>query len=171
MTSVRAMSARAVLGVLLAAPFAAADEPDSSAGAAPHVVVEKNGQSTRVVTQSNISIDVKLAAKPTKACQATITTRSEQRNTLAHVEGTIESADCAACSGDYTLVVRIRDASGETRTLEFSESWRRADEAPVKFTADYPIGDDVDLLGVRSKGLHCVCAGAAAADGAAERDE
>ena len=158
MTSLRSIGAGAMLGLLCVAPLGAADEPSSDVGAAPRVVVEKDGQTTRVVTQSNVSIDVKLAPKPTRACQATITTRSEQRNTVARVEGTIETADCAACSGDYTIVVRIRDASGESRTLEFSGSWQRTDDAPVKFTADYPIGEDVDLLGVRSKGLHCVCA-------------
>jgi len=163
-------AAVAALGLSLFAPLAVADEPSSEGGGAPRVVVEKNGQSTRLVTENKFSVNVKLAPKPSKACQATITTRSEQRDTLAHVEGTVETADCAACSGDYTIVVRIRDASGEVKTLEFPGSWQRADGEPVKVTADYPIGDNVDLLGVRSKGLHCICADAPAAGDATQRD-
>jgi hypothetical protein len=151
----------AVIGLMLVQVAAVADEPSSdSGGTSPRVVVEKKGQTARVVTEREVSVLVKIAPKATKNCQATMNTSSEQRDTIARVEGTIETADCAACSGDYTIVVRVRDESGETKTLEFLGSWQRADDQPVKFKTDYPIGENVDLLGVRSKGLHCVCADA-----------
>jgi hypothetical protein len=167
------MNSSAVVVALLLLPLVvAADEPSSAGGGtAPRVVVEKkNGQSTRIVTESELSIRVEVAPKATKNCQATMSTRFEQRNTTARVDGTIETADCTACSGEYTIVVRIRDESGETKTLEFVGSWQRADGKPVEFTTDYPIGENVDLLGVRSKGLHCLCADAPAAD-APQREE
>ena len=163
-----------MIGMMLAAMLASADEPSSESGASSHA--DKSGpacvggggrlskctETVHVVTERDITVNVTLAPKPTKDCQATMNTSSEQRNTVARVEGTIETSDCTACSGDYTIVVRIRDASGETKSLEFAGSWQRADDRPVRFKADYPIGENVDLLGVRSKGLHCVCADAPA---------
>jgi len=109
-----------------------------------------------------VTVSIKVPPLGTKSCQATLSTRSEQRNTVARVEGTIEIADCVACSGDYTIVLRVRDETGETKSLEFVGSWQRADDRPVKFTTDYPIGDNVDLLNVRTRGLRCVCAAAPA---------
>jgi hypothetical protein len=156
----------AVIGLLLVRS-AGADEPSSdSASASPRVVVEKNGLSTRVETESEYEIRVELAPKAAKGCRATMTTSADQRNTIARVEGTIENPDCAACGGEYTMVVRIREESGEIRSLEFASSWQRADDKPVKFTTDYPIGENVDLLGVVSKGLRCVCTDAPVASAA-----
>ena len=166
MTSIRrSMStSAAMVGLLLVTMVVVADERSSNAaGTSPRVVVDKQGHSTHVVTENEVSIRVEVAPKRTKDCQATLNTSSEQRNTVARVEGTIEIADCAACSGEYTIVVRVRDESGETKSLEFVGSWQRADDKPIKFKADYPIGANVDLLSVRSKGLHCVCADALAA--------
>lgn len=114
-------------------------------------------------SSSHVAVSIKLAPPPSRDCQATMSTRYEQRNTVARIESTIEIADCVACSGDYTIVLRVRDESGETKSLEFAGSWQRADGAPVKVTADYPIGANVDLLGARSRGLRCVCADAAPA--------
>jgi len=189
MTSLRRSigAGAAAIGLLLVPLFATADEPNSeNGGISPHVVgAEKSGlpcvggggrvskcdETVRVVTEHDVTVNVKIAPMPTKSCQATISTSSEQRNTFARVEGTIEIADCTACSGGYTIVVRVRDESGETKSLEFEGSWQRTDKQPVKFTADYPIGANVDLLGVRSKGLHCACADAPAGDTAAQKKE
>jgi hypothetical protein len=44
------------------------------------------------------------------------------------------------------------------KTLEFVESWRRDDDQPVKFSADYEIGENVDLVRARSRQLRCTCA-------------
>jgi hypothetical protein len=80
-----------------------------------------------------------------------------QRNTVARVEAVIDTADCAACSGDVVLLVAIRDSQGEPKTLEFDETWQRTDNRPVKFTKDYPIGENVDLIRVHSGRLRCSC--------------
>jgi len=171
------MASAGALAVLVAATAAAQDAPKGDGGASSHVATEKTGlgcaggggrlakctESVRVTTEREVSVSVRVPALPTKACQATLTTAYEQRNTVARVQGTIETADCAACSGDYTIVVRVRDESGETQSLEFSGSWQRADDKPVTFTTDYPIGENVDLVAVRSTGLRCACADASSA--------
>jgi hypothetical protein len=165
----------AALALLVAAASAAAqDEPQHDRGdSSSRVSVDKHlacdgvggrlskcTETVHVSTEREVTVNVKVAPPPNKNCQATMSTRYEQRNTVARVEGTIEIADCAACSGDYTLVVRVRDENGETKSLEFAGSWQRTDDYPVTFTTDYPIGANVDLLNVHSRGLRCTCADA-----------
>ncbi len=50
-----------------------------------------------------------------------------QRNTNARVASTISSASCPAASGTFTIVLRIKDESGEIKPVEFNETWQRAD--------------------------------------------
>ena len=59
--------------------------------------------------------------------------------------------------GDYEIEVRVRDANGDQQVLVFSESWQRDDDQPVAISADYPIGEDVELIRLRSRGLRCAC--------------
>jgi hypothetical protein len=178
----RSITACAV-GLLLAASLAAADEPSGASGpTSSHTEksgapcpggggrVSKCSETVHVVTEREVTTTIKVAPITTKNCQATITTSSDQRNTVARVQGTVDIADCKACSGGYTIVVRIRDETGETKALEFEGSWQRTDDQPVKFTAEYPIGDNVDLLGVRPKGIRCVCADAPAAAAAQPKE-
>jgi hypothetical protein len=170
------------VGLLLVAALAAADEPGAASGPTSSRAensgvacvggggrVSKCSETVHVATEREVTTTIKVAPITMKTCGATINTLSEQRNTLARVKGTIEVADCKACSGDYIIVVRVRDETGETKTLEFEGSWQRMDDQAVKFTADYPIGDNVDLLGVRPKSVHCVCADVPAADDAAQK--
>lgn len=141
------------------APLAAlADEP--ATGATERVVVDKNTHThiTTISAAKDIPIELQTHIGSGPTCEPTMSITYEQRNDLARVEGTIENPACAACSGDYTMAVRIRDASGETKTLEFPGTWKRTDDRAVKFTTDYPIGPNVDVVNVHSKALHCVCA-------------
>lgn len=92
-------------------------------------------------------------------CAAIMELEYSQRNTIANVRGTIDNEDCAASSGDYKLAVKIRDANGELKTLEFPETWQRLDNQTVEFKGEYPIGENVDLVSVRTKQMHCTCAG------------
>jgi hypothetical protein len=103
-------------------------------------------------------------ADPAKAteCQATLALSYVQRNTIANVEGTIENTMCAASSGDYELAVSVSDGSGgDPKVLEFIEKWQRSDDQSIKFSANYPIGENVELLRVRSRKVHCTCTAAA----------
>jgi hypothetical protein len=144
-------------------PLAAlADEPTAgTADPSNRLTVDKDKKThiTTISAAKDIPIELQANLKG-PSCNPTMAIQYEQRNTVARVEGTIENPSCAACTGEYTMVVRIRDESGESKTLEFPAKWQRADDKPVKFTADYPVGANVDVLNVRPKGLHCVCAAA-----------
>jgi hypothetical protein len=117
---------------------------------------------TTVRVEQGIKIPIELPAVPSAQCEASAESEYHQRNTLARLIGTIAVADCTAASGTYTVTVRVRDASGEIKPLEFSETWQRSDHQAVKFTKDYPIGENVELVSVRVRGLRCTCADAPA---------
>ncbi len=119
-----------------------------------------------VRTTDQHTITVSLPPPESAACNATLEIEYAQWGAVAKVEGTIETPDCAACSGDYTIAVRVRSESGEVKTLQFHESWARTDDRPLKFTSEYPIGANVDLLGARASRVRCVCADAPSGAGA-----
>jgi len=108
------------------------------------------------------ALQVQAPARPTgPQCEATTLTEYQQRNNVARVTGTVSIANCAAgTAGTFTLVARVRDESGEIKPVEFAEAWQRADAQDHTFNADYPIGDNVELMNVRVRGLTCTCAGA-----------
>jgi hypothetical protein len=91
-------------------------------------------------------------------CAATTTTEYQQRNTSARVAGAIAISDCTAAAGAYKVAVRVKSESGEDQVLEFGETWQRSDDRDVSFSADYPIGENVELVSVRLRNLTCTCA-------------
>ena len=92
-------------------------------------------------------------------CEATTLTEYQQRNNVARVTGTVSISSCpAGTTGKFTLVARVRDDNGEMRALEFNETWQRDDAQDHLFNSDYPIGDNVELMSVRVRGLSCTCA-------------
>jgi hypothetical protein len=91
-------------------------------------------------------------------CATIISVEYFQRDTIARVHGEIDNETCAASSGNYEIEARVKHENGETETLVFTESWQREDDQTIEFTADYPIGDNVELTRLRSRGLHCTCA-------------
>ena len=150
------------------------DEPAAGASdRAPKVTVDDNRRThtTTIAVAKDIPIEIRASVKG-PSCEPTMALEYEQRNTVARVEATIDNPSCAACTGDYTIAVRVRDDSGDSRTLEFPGQWQRADDKPVTFTADYPVGTNVDVVNVRAKALHCVCGDAApgATAGGAPKD-
>ena len=155
--STRAASAAAAAVVGLAAFCAAADEPQETEGARTRVSVQKDGSKTNVVVEQDLSIKLEIQAKPTATCAATVEFEYQQRDAIARVTGAIANDQCAASGGDYVLVVSIRGANGEVKTIEFPQEWQRSDAEPVKFTHDLPIGPNVDLVSVRSRRLRCTC--------------
>jgi hypothetical protein len=112
-------------------------------------------------TEQEFKTSIEVPALPSSQCEATSETEYQQRNDVARVISTIAIADCKAASGTFTVSVRIRDESGQEKTLEFDETWQRADDQDVHLTADYPIGANVELRRVRVRGLRCTCAEAA----------
>lgn len=103
-------------------------------------------------------LPLKPPARLREQCTGTITTEYQQLNTLANVHSVVEIADCTAASGSLTIAVRVRDGSGESKSLEFVEPWQRADQQDVTVAADYLIGDNAELLNVRVRDVSCTCA-------------
>jgi len=106
------------------------------------------------------ALRVQSAARPTgPQCEATTLTEYQQRNNVARVTGTVSIANCpAGTAGNFTLVARVRDESGEIKPVEFNETWQRSDAQDHSFNRDYPIGDNVELMNVRVRDLSCTCA-------------
>jgi hypothetical protein len=113
--------------------------------------------------QQRLKIALKAPQLPGEQCGATTSTEYSQRDTIARVSGTLQITDCAAASGAFTVAVRVKDDSGAETPLEFRETWQRAGAEDVAFTADYPIGENMELVNVRLRGLSCTCADAASA--------
>jgi len=93
----------------------------------------------------------------TDACKADLNLEYFQKGTDAHVKSTLHNDDCGASSGNYTVRVQYKDAAGGSKQVEFEETWERNDDSDVTGEKDYYVGDDVDILRVRSKGLSCSC--------------
>jgi hypothetical protein len=121
------------------------------------LAIEKERGASRIVLETELAIELEIAPKTSALCEAHIRLEYTQRDTVAGVRGTIENPTCAASGGTYTIAVTVRDAGGTLETLAFAEPWRRLDERPVTFSTDYPIGENVDLVSVRVRGLRCSC--------------
>jgi hypothetical protein len=117
------------------------------------------GEEEQIVlsVEKELTISLELAAPNDQQCETEIAVEYFQRDTIARVTGLIENETCAASSGQYEIAIRIEDENGELKTLEFSESWLRDDNQSVAFTADYPVGENVEVIRLRSQGLRCTC--------------
>jgi hypothetical protein len=109
--------------------------------------------------QFEIRYKMKLSTTPPaeQTCAAQIYFTYRQKNTVAVVDSTIDNTECDASSGDYTVLVRFRDENNEIQSLEYPETWSRDDDKAVESRKEYFIGDNVDLVTVRSRKLRCVC--------------
>ena len=104
------------------------------------------------------TIELRLESK-SRQCQALASLEYFQRGAEAEVETRIHTDDCGAASGGYVVNITVRgDDDKEPRILRFEESWERSDDGPVETLRRYPIGDDVDLLRLKSRKLSCECA-------------
>ena len=115
-------------------------------------------ETTTVRFEQELKLVIDVPAVLTMQCAATTTTEYQQRNTSARVEGAIAISDCTAAAGAYKVAVRVKGESGEGQVLEFKETWQRSDDRDVSFAADYPIGENVELVSVRLQNLTCTCA-------------
>lgn len=108
-------------------------------------------------TETEFTLSIELAAPINLQCKATIGLQYHQRDTIARVNGVIENEACAASSGSYEIEAKVKDENGERKTLVFQESWQRDDDQPVAVAADYPIGENVELIRLRARRLRCKC--------------
>lgn len=133
---------------------------EQSAGCLPRASrAKKSCDPTQIVVRSEneIKFSLELPPRETAQCAVSVEVSYTQRGAAVSVEGSIENKDCGASSGEYDLVISVRDESRELKTLEFSESWQRQDDQSVKFSGVYPIGENVDLVRVRPVRLRCTC--------------
>lgn len=131
----------------------------SGGGTRTRANCKTESETTTLRVQQQVKVPIELHALLSTQCEAVATTEYQQRNTSARVSSTLAIASCAAAAdGEFTFAVRVKDESGELKTLEFSETWQRSDDQDVKFSADYPIGEDTELVSVRVRNLHCTCA-------------
>lgn len=91
-------------------------------------------------------------------CEATISLEYTQRGAVARVRGEIVNDMCPASSGSFVVSIRTADDGGTIATQDYPETWQRSDDQPVSFSKDYPIGDNVDLVRVRTLKGTCKCA-------------
>lgn len=96
-----------------------------------------------------------------ESCQAEVAISYYQRNTMARVETLIKNPGCPAAEGTYTLKASLRPDGGDLASIEFSEQWQGGEGAVIEFTRDYPIGDNVRLVSMRTRDLRCTCPGIA----------
>jgi hypothetical protein len=111
-----------------------------------------------VRAEKDVPILIALPVLTSRECSATTTTEYLQLNAIARVNSTLKISDCTVASGAFSVALRIRDESGAEKPVEFNETWQRSDAQDVKFAADYPIGENVELLSVRMRRLSCTCA-------------
>ena len=106
-----------------------------------------------------IRYEMKLSTTPPEnpRCEAQLQFSYIQKNTVAEVDSTLNNPDCGASGGDYTIRVRFRDENNELQSLEYPETWRREDDQPIEQRKEYFIGENVDLVSVRSRKLQCKC--------------
>jgi hypothetical protein len=139
------------------------EDPEFYQAVVEYVEAEKRYNRARgVVEPSDLELRVAglTAGRPGEPqCEASTLTEYQQRNNVARVTGTVSVAACpAGTTGTFTLVARLRDDSGESKTVEFLETWQRDDTGDHTFNTDYPIGEDVELISVRVRNLKCTCA-------------
>ncbi len=135
----------------------------SSTASAQRRERQRDREAEPVRIEQELKFQLEVPAMPSTQCDAVATSQYEQRNTIARLISSFAIADCTAASGTFTVTVRVRDDSGETKEpLEFSETYQRSDDQDVKFTKDYTIGENVELVSVRVRNLRCTCADAPA---------
>jgi hypothetical protein len=130
-------------------------------GAAGGSRVRQNCEQPETTVRAQAKLRNPTAAPSAPQCEATTLTEYSQRNDVARVTGTISLANClAGTTGAYDIVARVKDETGEIKPIEFSEIWQNDAAQDVPFKADYPIGNNVELVNVRVRNLKCTCVGA-----------
>lgn len=114
-------------------------------------------EQTVIRIEREVDVFVEAVELRTKECAIDIALDFYQRDTIARIFGVIENETCAASKGSYEIEARVKHENGDTETLVFAETWQREDDKPVEFTADYAIGENVELTRLRSRGLRCTC--------------
>jgi hypothetical protein len=152
--------------IAVIAPLATAQNPLSQGGAqrspgclprATRTRPSCDPKRTVIRAESEVGFPLDLPPMRVVQCAAIIEVAYTQRDSVVGVEGTIAHNVCGASSGDFNLVVSVRNANRELHTVEFFESWQRQDDQPVTFSGLYRIGENADVVRVRTVQLRCAC--------------
>jgi hypothetical protein len=103
-----------------------------------------------------MSVSIPMEFKST-ACEAKLNIEYFQRGDNAEVSSTLTNAECDASFGSYTVQLRYRGEGDELETVDYDETWQRDDTEPVVASRQYFIGENVDLVRVKSRSLTCTC--------------
>lgn len=122
-----------------------------------HIKRDPDADTARFIVEQEIPIEMQIPGIQLNSCEAFITLQYHQRNTLARVESTIENESCITSTGEYKLLFNILDENGVTRNLSFGETWEQKDDSLLKFSQDYPIGENVTLKRVVAQNVRCEC--------------
>ena len=122
-----------------------------------HIKRDPDADTARFIVEQEIPTKMQLPEIQFNSCQAFITLQYYQRDTLARVESTVEHESCITSTGEYELLVNILDENGASRNLSFSETWEQKDDSLLKFSRDYPIGENVTLKRVVAQSIRCEC--------------
>lgn len=98
----------------------------------------------------------------TADCEAKLNIEYFQSGDNAEVSSTLTNSECDASFGSYTVQLRYRGESDELETVDYDETWKRDDTEPVVAKRQYFIGENVDLVRVKSRSLTCTCVDEAA---------
>jgi hypothetical protein len=93
-------------------------------------------------------------------CSAQFAISFSQMNDQVRVRSEVTNETCEASHGEFKLRVRYTDAQGEIQTTDHTEQWSRTDDAVVKQTHMYPIGEGSykTRVGIRSQQkTACLC--------------
>jgi len=114
-------------------------------------------QESKKNNEIRYTMTIKTTPPARQRCSASLEFTFQQKNTVAAVDTTLVNPDCGASSGEYTFLVRFRDDSNEVHTLEYPVTWQRDDDLDLETHNEYSIGDNVDLVTVRSRSMSCFC--------------
>jgi hypothetical protein len=131
-------------------------------GNAQAISAQEEEQESKKHHEIRYKMTIRTAPADEQKCEASIYNEFKQKDTVAVVDSTLSNSDCAASSGSYTVLVRFKDENNEMQSIEYPETWQRDDDRAIESHREYFIGDNVDLVTIRSRKLRCVCDSAGA---------
>jgi hypothetical protein len=122
-----------------------------------HIKRDPDADTARFIVEHEIPTKMQIPGIQFNACEAFITLKYYQKNTLARVESTVEHDSCTTSTGEFELVVNILDENGVFQNLSFNETWEQKDNSLPNLSRDYPIGENVTLKRVITQRIRCKC--------------
>ncbi len=107
--------------------------------------------------ETELKTTINIPAIEIESCPARVSLSYYQKNTLVHVDGKIKHDGCEVSEGEFEVIASVRADGGERKTFRFSEVWHIGEENLGEFSKEYPIGENVTLLQVRTSRAKCVC--------------